>query len=134
MLSPSDIQKLRAHYFTPKEISDLNTATTSAGNQQYINLESEGWRNALERRLKWAQRFQSAGGTKQGFQRTLQRFYDAQNPGEDSVFIFLRAEYNRYTRSTKVDYNTAAANRAAKQINKKLRNYSGKPREYTVGR
>lgn len=123
MLSPSDIQKLIAYHFTPIEIFHLNTAVTSAGNPQFINLNTEGWMRTLERRKRWVEdKWKKAGGTERGYFAMMQRFYNTQPSGDDTVFIFLRAEYNRYTRANKVDYKTAAGNRAAKQT-KKMKGY-----------
>jgi hypothetical protein len=131
MLSRSDIQKLRAYHITPIEISQLNTAATANGNPQHINLDTEAWQNVLDHRKRWFEnKWEKAGGTQRGYLKMMQRFYNSQPTGFNTIFTFLRAEYMRYIKPQQVDYVAAAAKRAAKQTNKV---YKGKPRDYTVG-
>lgn len=131
MLSERDIQKLKAYHITPIEISQLNTAVTANGNPQYINLETAAWQGVLERRKRWYdEKWVKAGGTQRGYLRMMQRFYNSQPTGANTIFTFLQSEYKRWLKPQQVDYVAAAAKRASKQTNKV---YRGKPRDYTVG-
>ena len=121
-LTRHDRERLRNSGFLESEVKALERSVDPAGKEQKVDLSKEGWRMAIESRIRWVSRRRTKGWTNREIRGAIEYYYKLDK--KRSPWDFIQEEYRLGMTGKRIsDYQDTRARRKAKQIRKTLKGY-----------